>query len=314
MIKKILKKAAKATGLYAWYEHYQRLKTIREIDRLKNLPLEEQVNILNRAYEQRIGHPICWDDLKCYTEKMQWEKLYHEDERKALLSDKYRVREWIGEKIGEEYLIPLLGAWDRFDDIPLDQLPRQFVLKTNHGSGTNIIVKDKAACDWRDIRRKMKDWMRMDFAYTTFFEMHYSRIPRKIIAEKYLETDRGELQDYKFLCFDGRPAFCWVDLGRYAHHTRTVFDMNWEKQPWSQIYGTEDHIPKPENFEKMKEIAALLSQGFAHVRVDLYNVEGKIYFGEMTFTNGSGMDPIVPSEYDRVLGDMWHLPKDEKTP
>jgi len=309
MIKKILKRVAKATGFYAQYEHWKRQATIRKIAEMKKMPLEVRVQLLNRAYEQCIGHPIHWDDLQCYTEKMQWEKLYHEDPRKAQLSDKYLVRQWVRETIGEEYLIPLLGVWDRFEDIPVPQLPCQFVLKTNHGSGTNIIVKDKAECNWRQIRKKINDWMQMDFAYTTYFEMHYSQIQRKIIAEKYLETDQGELQDYKFLCFDGKPAFCWVDLGRYGNHTRTVFDMRWEKQPWSQVYGTAESIPKPQNFEKMIEIATILSQGFAHVRVDLYNVDGKIYFGEMTFTNGSGMDPIVPQEYDYVLGQMWHLPQ-----
>ena len=122
-----------------------------------------------------------------------------------------------------------------------------------------------------------------------------------------METERGELQDYKFLCFDGEPQFCWVDLGRFSDHTRTVFDMQWNLQPWTQAnYGiSKEPIPKPKNFEKMVELARVLAQGFSHVRVDLYNVDGTIYFGEMTFTNGSGLDPIVPDEYDLVLGQYW---------
>ena len=151
----------------------------------------------------------------------------------------------------------------------------------------------------------------MDFAYTNLFEMHYSQIDRKIIVEQYIESEKGELQDYKFLCFGGAPKFCWVDLGRYTKHTRTVFDMNWQKQPWTQSKTTVDNIPKPKNFEKMIEIAAKLSEGFAQVRVDLYNVDGKIYFGEMTFTNGSGFDRIIPAEYDKALGDLWILPQQE---
>lgn len=308
-MKKLLKRLAKATGLYAEYEHLKRVKVIKRIAKLKKMPLKERVEILNAAYEERIGHKINWESPTLYTEKMQWEKLYNNDPKKSLLADKYLVRDWVKEQIGEEYLIPLIGAWDRFDDIPFAELPRQFVLKTNHGSGTNIIVTDKTKVKRSEIGRKINDWMQMDFAYTTYFEMHYSQIPRKIIAEKYLETDLGELQDYKFLCFDGEPRFCWVDLGRYKDHTRTVFDMNWEKQPWSQIYATKDNIPKPKNFEKMIELARTLCRGFAQVRVDFYNVDGQIYFGEMTFTNGSGMDKIIPEEYDRVLGDMWTLPK-----
>ena len=158
------------------------------------------------------------------------------------------------------------------------------------------------------------DWMKIDYAFTNSLQLHYRKIPRKIIAEKYLETDLGELQDYKFLCFDGTPYFCWVDLGRFSKHTRTVFNMKWELQPWTQAtYGIASHeIPKPKNFDKMVEIATILSKGFSHVRVDLYNVDGKIYFGEMTFTNGSGLDPIVPEKYDRVLGDYWKLPIDQE--
>ena len=308
-MKYLLKKIANATGLYVEYEHFRRLVTIRKISKMKKLSESEKIKLLNEVYEQRIGHPINWENPKTYTEKMQWEKLYNNNPMKTMLSDKYLVREWVKDMIGEEYLIPLIGVWDSFDQILLDTLPDQFVLKTNHGSGTNVIVTDKAALDWKAIKKKVNDWMQMDFAYTTFFEMHYSQIERKILVEKYLETELGELQDYKFLCFDGVPKFCWVDLGRYKNHTRTVFDMNWKKEPWSQVCETADNVPKPKNFDKMIEIATKLCQGFAHVRVDLYNVDGKIYFGEMTFTNGSGMDRIIPEEYDQMLGDMWSLPR-----
>ena len=154
-----------------------------------------------------------------------------------------------------------------------------------------------------------KDWLSTDFGYKSL-ELHYSGIAPKIIAEEYIETEYGELQDYKFLCFGGKPYFCWVDMGRYSNHTRNVYDLNWELQPWNQeAYAHyEKPIPRPENFEKMIEIATILSQGFSHVRVDLYNVNGKIYFGEMTFTNGGGFDRILPTEYDRKLGDLWQLP------
>lgn len=301
----------KLPGLYEYYQHLGRKKQIRDIARLKALSAEEYPAILARVYAEKIGHPLNLDEPTVYTEKMQWAKLYDTDPRRTLLSDKFRVREWVAEKIGEEYLIPLLGVWDRFDDIDFSALPKQFALKTNHGSGTNEIVRDKGKLKRGSLKRKFDDWMAMDFAYTTHFEMHYSAIERKIIAEQYMETERGELQDYKFLCFDGKPYFCWVDLGRYGAHSRTVFDLDWELQPWTQAeYGiSKEPIPKPKNFEKMVELATVLCQGFSHVRVDFYNVDGKIYFGEMTFTNGSGLDRIVPEEYDAMLGALWQLKK-----
>ena len=294
-------------GLYECYRRFLEYRKLKEISKFKKLSDDKRRKIISDIYLKRIGHEMNWHNPTAYTEKMQIEKL-SPNAIKTRLADKYLVREWVAEKIGEEYLIPLLGVWDSFDEICFEDLPQQFVLKTNHGSGTNVIVKDKSQLDKKNAKYKFDYWMKTDFAYTTGFEMHYSDIPRKILAEKYLETDLGELQDYKFICFDGKPYFCWVDLGRYSDkHTRTVFDMDWNLQPWTQErYGiSSEPIDKPKNFEKMVELATVLCQGFSHVRVDFYNIDGTIYFGEMTFTNGSGFDPIIPEEYDYVLGNMW---------
>ena len=300
--------------LYDFYQHTQRMKILKKIKKMENVPEDEYAELIENEYLKVLGHSLDWDNLQTYTEKMQWEKIYDKNPMKTVLADKYRVREWIENKIGNDYLIPLIGVWDSFDDIDFNSLPDQFVLKTNHGTGTNLIVKDKEKLNIKRTKRMFDDWMKIDYAFTNSLQLHYRKIPRKIIAEKYLETDLGELQDYKFLCFDGKPYFCWVDLGRFSKHTRTVFNMKWELQPWTQAtYGIASHeIPKPKNFDKMVEIATILSKGFSHVRVDLYNVDGKIYFGEMTFTNGSGLDPIVPEKYDKVLGDYWKLPIDQE--
>ena len=307
----VLKK--KFPGLYDYYQHMKRMKVLANAKRLESLPEEKYNNLIEKEYLKVFGNILDWNNLRTYTEKMQWEKIYDKNPIKTTLTDKYAVREWVEGKIGKDYLIPLIGVWDSFDNIDFDLLPKQFVLKTNHGTGTNLIVKDKNKINMRRAKRMFDDWMKTDYAFTNSLQLHYRDIKRKIIAEKYLETNLGELQDYKFLCFDGKPCFCWVDLGRYSKHTRTVFDMNWKLQPWTQAsYGIANYdIPMPKNFDMMIDIANILSKGFSHVRVDLYNIDGKIYFGEMTFTNGSGLDPIIPKEYDKVLGDYWKLPKNK---
>lgn len=293
--------------IFEYYKHYRRRKTVKFISNLQEKSIDYLADIVSERYRRKFGHELDWNNLRTYTEKMQWEKLYDTNPKKTLYSDKYLVREWVSSVIGEEYLIPLLGVWDCFDDIDFNQLPNRFVLKTNHGSGTNLIVKDKRALNYQVAKCKFDDWMDIDFGYVSM-ELHYSKIKRKIIAEKYIETAEGELQDYKFLCFNGEPHYCWVDMGRFSEHTRNVYDLEWNLQPWSQeTYLQKDYIPKPQNFNQMIDLARVLSKGFAHVRVDLYNINGKIYFGEMTFTNGGGFDRILPEKYDRMLGDLWSV-------
>ena len=295
--------------LWDYYCHIEKRKQIKRINRMKKLSWDEKLVMVEKTYNERLGHPLDWNNLHTYTEKMQWAKMYDTDPKKTILSDKYAVREWVADKIGREHLIPLLGVWNTFDEIDFDSLPTQFVLKSNNGSGTNLIIKDKSKLNLRHVRRLVKDWIDTDFAYVNPFEFHYSSITPKIIAEKLIETNSGMLSDYKFLCFDGIPKYVWIDVDRFSNHKRNVYDMNWNLQKWNQCtYGnTADEILKPKNFEKMVDIAIKLSQGFSHVRVDLYNNNGIIYFGEMTFTNGSGFEKIVPIEADMMLGDFWKI-------
>ena len=294
--------------MYDYHLHLVRKKKIRSINKLKQLPESEYPQMLAENYEKIMGHKLNWDNLQTYTEKMQWAKLFDKNPLKAVLTDKYLVRDWVENKIGEKYLIPLLGVWDKFDDIDFAELPDRFVLKTNHGSGTNLIVKDKSKLNLKRAKRMFDDWMRIDYAYNSNFEMHYTDIKPKIIAEKYIETATGELPDYKFLCFDGRPYYCWVDNGRFTNHTRNVYDLEWTLQTWSQCHPISNKtIEKPKNFETMIQLAKQLSEGFSHVRVDFYNINGILYFGEMTFTNASGLEKIYPDEWDKKLGELWKL-------
>ena len=294
---------------------YYKLKTMYRRFYLKQFRKKNIVELQEydaELYKSRVGKKLDWNHLNTYTEKMQWEKMFNSDPRKIICSDKYLVREWVKEKIGEEYLIPNIGVWDRASEIDFADLPQQFVLKTNCGSGDIILVRDKRKLSPRQIREykaKLDYYLHFDFGCAQC-ELHYSHIQPKIIAEKLLEYDGGwDLPDYKFLCFDGEVKYCWVDLGRYHKHRRNVYDLNWNLQDWNQKdYGNYPKpIDKPDNFDEMVNIAKTLSVGFAHVRVDLYNLDGKIYFGEMTFTNGSGFERIYPDEADLMLGNLWKI-------
>lgn len=278
---------------------------------LKLIPKIFYPYLLKRWYKINTGKTLDLKHPKTFNEKIQWLKLYDSTPLKTKLADKYLVRNWVKEKIGEEYLIPLLGVWKKFDDIDFDKLPNQFVLKTNHGSGMNIIVKDKSKFDKKDAKQKFDKWLKINYAFKFGFELHYKNIKPLIIAEKYLENINGETKDYKFLCFDGEPKCIWVDSDRYSEHKRNVFDLNWNEQKITfHNYEQAKFIEKPVNLEKMTELSKILSEGFKHVRVDFYEVNNKVYFGEVTFTSSSGIEKISPHEFDLELGNLIHLPTD----
>lgn len=291
---------------------YRVLKTIKciRVRKLKKYNDSKRRKYIQKMYFKRTGKRLDWSNLHTYTEKMQWIKLYGATDLKSKLADKYAVREWVKEKIGSEYLIPLLGVWDDPKLIDFNNLPEKFVLKVTNGSSTNIIVDDKSKIDIDVTKAKLDYWMKVDRSYQKGFELHYANIVPRIIAEEFIEyKESTDLPDYKFLCFNGEPYYCWVDVGRYHNHKRNIYDLEWNLQPFNQsTYGNvESPIDKPKNFEKMIDIARVLCKGFSHVRVDLYDVNGKIYFGEMTFTNGSGYELIVPEEYNKCLGDLWKI-------
>jgi hypothetical protein len=282
----------------------------------KSLPVDKYPEALKDYYFAKTGEVLDLENPRTINEKTQWLKLYDSTPLKTKLADKYLVREWIKEKIGEEYLIPLLGVWDKFEDIDFTSLPTQFVLKCNHGCGYNIIVKDKSKLNLEDAKQKIDKWMAEDYAFKGGFELHYSAIPHKIIAEKYLENAGGDLQDYKFLCFDGEPKYVWVDKDRYTEHKRNLYDLDWNLILDKKIntnYKTFPSCEKPKNYNKMLEFAKLLSKGFPVVRVDFYEYDGKLYFGEMTFTSSSGYEKYEPKEFALECGDMIKLPTKNKT-
>jgi hypothetical protein len=262
-------------------------------------------------YQKQTGKPLNLIHPRSYNEKIQWMKLYDNSPLKSFLADKYLVRDWVKEKIGADHLVPLLGVWDQFDEIDFNTLPNKFVLKANHGCNWNILVKDKASFDVQAAKRKFDNWMSKDYSFVNGLELHYKDIPRKIIAEKLLEST-GDLRDYKFFCFDGNPCFVWVDLDRSIAHKRNFYDLDWNPLKISMRYPNSNSLDdKPVNLDKMIEFSKILSAGLNHIRVDFYEIDGKVYFSEMTFTTHSGTCEWEPPELNDSLGELIKLSFDK---
>lgn len=260
---------------------------------------------LKHWFFHKTGKTLDLSNPKSFNEKIQWLKINDSTPLKTKLSDKYLVKDFIKEKIGEEYIIKTLGVWDNFDEINFDLLPNQFVLKCNHGSGYNIIVKDKKNFNKKSAKKKITKWLNEDYSFINGYEMHYSNIERKIIAEEYISDLETNLYDYRFFCINGKVEQIWVDiLSGTPEHKRNIYNKNWEilniVVKWPRLI---DNIPKPINLDKMIELSEKLSKDFSLVRVDFYNVQNKIYFGEMTFTSMSGTGKFEPEIEDYKLGE-----------
>lgn len=288
-------------------------KRLEHIQPSIHLTKEQWIEKIKEQYKAKTGRVPDLDHPKRYTEKIQWRKLYDNNHMYSILADKYAVREWVKKKIGEEYLIPLLGVWDRAEDIDFDQLPDSFVLKTNNAYNTNIIVRNKEDINKRLIIEQLNHWLAFPF-WAELGEFHYKDIPPKIIAEKFMQCEgTDDLTDYKFLCFHGKPYCCTVELDRFHGHKQLVYDADWKPHGWriNHFAASSDSIEKPAQYEKMLAMVKTLCEGFSHVRVDLYLIQQKIYFGEMTFTPGSGYVSIVPDEYDFILGEQWIIEQNQ---
>ena len=264
--------------------------------------------------------PLDLDHPKTFSEKTQWLKLHDHLEDKYMLVDKYLVRDWVKEKIGEEYLIPLLGVYDHFDEIDFDKLPDRFMLKTNHGASWNIPVLDKSKFDKADAREKVERWLKLNYCYLMGgLDRQYERIRPRIIIEKYIANKGGDLYDYKFFCFDGEPKIILYVTDRYTDgQERMIFyDTDWNLQPFNYDMSLEQpqDIPRPQNLEKMVEVARKLSAGFTMVRVDLYSLpDGSIKFGELTLTTESGISRWHPESANLYMGSLIHLPGVDDAP
>ena len=251
------------------------------------------------------------DNPKTFNEKLQWLKLNDWHEEYTQMVDKYEAKKYVANLIGEEYIIPTLGVYDSFDEIDFDKLPNQFVLKCTHNSGGIIICRDKASLDVPKARKQMTKWLKKN-PFWTNREYPYKNVKPRIIAEQYMEDESGyELKDYKFFCFSGDVKYVFVatDRGKADEETKfDFFDMDWNHLPFTNGHpNNPGPISKPENFEEMKALACKLSKNMPHVRVDLYNISGKIYFGELTFYHWSGLTPFVPEKWDFEFGECITL-------
>lgn len=253
------------------------------------------------------GYKLDIKNPKTFNEKLQWLKLYDRNPAYTQMVDKYGVREYIAKKIGEEYLIPLLGIWDRFEDIDFSQLPDQFVLKPTHDSGSVIICKDKSKLDIKETQKKIDKSLKRNFYYMGR-EWPYKNVKPRIIAEKYMEDESGELKDYKFYCFNGVVDCVMVCFDRKTGDTKYYFfDNSWNLK---RINKRGKEAPenftliKPKYIDKMFSLAETLSTEIPYVRVDLYELNSKIYFGELTFYPGSGFDPNYLKKTDEYFGNL----------
>lgn len=277
-----------------------------------SMPDEEY---LRRRFKAVFGRELNLDNPITLNEKLQWLKLYNQRPEYTTYVDKYEVRAYIKKKIGEKYLIPLLGVWDKAEDIDFESLPNQFVLKCNHNSGLGMcICKDKSKLDIDKARLELNKGMQQNyFLYSR--EYPYRDVKRKIIAEKFMQDrDRGELTDYKLQCFNGKFDSVFLCEGRFT--SRGVryhyFDRNWNYLPYcpySDLDVSELNKLRPQNYDEMIAIAEKLSEGIPEVRIDLYEINGRVYFGEMTFFSQSGWDTDITYEADKAMGEKIILPQ-----
>lgn len=281
------------------------------------LPFMDSIDSIHikRAWYSRMSYPLNFDNPRTYNEKLQWMKLYDRNPLYTTMVDKYAVKEWVANIIGEEYIIPTLGVYDSFDEIDFEHLPNQFVLKCTHDSGGLVICKDKNLLDKVKTKQKIENSLKTDY-YAIGREWPYKNVPRKIIAEQYMEdSETKELRDYKFFCFDGKVKWMFIATDRQNREEPyfDFFDSNFNYLDLRQGHPNAPIRPqKPQCFELMKELAAKLSKGLPQVRVDFYEVDGKVYFGELTFFHHGGWTPFDPEEWDLIFGKEIHLPCERK--
>ena len=266
---------------------------------------------LKMLYRIKTGRKLHLKNPKTYSEKLNWLKIYDRNPLYTRLVDKYEVREYVKERIGEDYLFPLLGVWDKFDEIDFKALPERFVLKCTHDFGSVIIVNDKAQFDIEKARRAINGELKYNFFYRGR-EWAYKNVRPRIIAEKNMQEGETRLTDYKFFCFGGEVKYVFVAQGRGTDLRFDFFDKEYNHLPITNGVPNADIIPrKPSCYDEMISVAEKLSAGINNVRVDLYDIGGRVYFSEMTFYHNGGMVAFEPYETDVELGQFFLMEAQE---
>ena len=264
-------------------------------------------------YRLRVGRKLNMKNPTTLNEKLQWMKFNYRFPLQAIVSDKLLVRDYVADKIGEEYLIPLFGTWEKYDDIDFEKLPNKFVLKCNHDSGGLVVCTDKNNLNHKEAKKKIEKSLNSNFFYIGR-EYQYKNIKPLIICEQFISDHGNVPMDYKIYCFNGIPDVILVCRDRFSKNTHRAsylfFDQEWKFLPLDKgddELGKVD-IPRPKNLDKMIEIARKLSEDFLFARIDLYNIDGKIYFGEITLSPNSGFDPDIKYETDLMFGEKLKIP------
>lgn len=265
---------------------------------------------IKKEYFLKMGERLNLEDPKTFNEKMQWLKLHDKKDIYTTMVDKAEVKKYVADVIGEEYIIPTIGVYDRFEDIDFDQLPQRFVMKCTHDSGGLVICKDKSKLDKKAARKKINKYLRRKYFYI-HREWPYKNVTPRIIIEKYMEDKKDkELRDYKLFCFNGKFKIMFIATNRQGDGETyfDFFDENFKHLPFTNGHPNAPVLPhRPARFKEMVKLAEKLSRGIPQVRVDFYDVNGKTYFGEMTFFHWSGLVPFEPKEWDEKLGELIDL-------
>lgn len=272
---------------------------------------------LKVLFRVKMGYPLNLQEPKSFNEKLQWLKLYNRKSILTTLVDKCTVKDYVASLVGEKYVIPTLGIWDNPDEIDWEKLPSRFVLKTNHGGGSCgvVICRDASNFDRLSAIKKLKDSLKQDI-YLDYREWPYKNIKKKILAETFLSTssisNNNDLNDYKFFCFNGKVEFFKIDFDRFCGHRANYYNTNGELLEMGEESCPPDFsrvLQIPENLDEMIEVAEKIANGYPFMRVDLFNVDGKIYFGEITFFPAAGMGKFVPDYWDWKIGSLLDLNK-----
>ncbi|TYA58938.1 ATP-grasp fold amidoligase family protein [Formosa maritima] len=270
----------------------------------------DDVTRINKEFLKNFNKKPDLNNPKTFNEKLQWLKLNDRTPLHTLCADKYRVREYVKEKVGDKYLIPLVFETTNLKDIKPENIPNfPVIIKANHDSSGGSIITDKKNINWTVVRNKLFKSLHINY-YTKYKEWQYKDIEPRIIVEKLLQHEDGSIPfDYKMHYFNGELVFTQVDLDRHTDHTRNLYDVNWNFLDIEWVYKNGRQLEKPDCYEEMKVVSKALAQDFCYTRVDLYTLNNKVYFGEITLHSESGFGVFKPDEWDLKFGDRLKLPK-----